>query len=77
MIDLTQLDGTPFSLNTNLIEIIENIPETKISLTSGKYYLVRETREEIKRKVLAYQRRVFKNIITVKGPSKGPTREKE
>lgn len=70
MIELTQLNGTPFSLNCSLIETIENIPETKVTLTSGKYYLVRETREEIAHKVLVYQRRIFKNIIGIKGQPK-------
>lgn len=70
MIELTQLNGTLFTLNDNLIEAIENIPETKVTLTTGKYYLVRETREEVARRVLFYQRRVFKNIVSVKGPAK-------
>lgn len=75
MIELTQLNGTPFSLNSSLIEIIENIPETKVSLTTGKYYLVRETREEISHKALVYERRVFKNMISGKGQSKEPSKE--
>lgn len=70
MIELTLLNGTPFSLNCSLIEIIENIPETKVTLTSGKYYLVRETRAEIMRKVIAYQRHIFKNMISPKAQPK-------
>lgn len=63
MISLTQLNGTTFSLNEQLIEIIENIPETKISLTNGRYYLVQESREDIAKQIIDYQRRIFKNII--------------
>ena len=47
MIELTQLNGTSFVLNCNLIETVENIPETKISLTNGKYFLVAELNNEI------------------------------
>jgi flagellar protein FlbD len=63
MIDLTQMNGTPFTLNSDLIEIIENIPETKILLTNGKYYLVREDREEVVRRVVDYERRIFRHEI--------------
>ena len=67
MIELTQLNGTPFLLNCNLIEMVENIPETKISLTTGKYFLVQEEREEILRKIIAYQRMIYKNMICIEG----------
>lgn len=63
MITLTQLNGTTFSLNEQLIEIIENIPETKISLTNGRYYLVQESREDIAKQIVDYQRRIFKHLI--------------
>lgn len=67
MIELTQLNGTPFLLNCNLIETVENIPETKISLTTGKYFLVREEQSEIIRKIVAYQRRIYQNMICIEG----------
>lgn len=67
MIELTQLNGTPFMLNCNLIEMVENIPETKISLTTGKFFLVQEEREEILRKIIAYQRMIYKNMICIEG----------
>lgn len=63
MIELRQLNGESFVLNSSLIESIENIPETKILLTTGKYYLVLETREEIVEKVIAFQRAVFRNAV--------------
>lgn len=65
MIKLTQLNGTPFVLNSNLIESIESIPETKITLTTGKYFLVLEEREEIIRKIIAYKRCIFKDMIHI------------
>jgi Uncharacterized protein, possibly involved in motility len=63
MIELTSLNGASFMLNSSLIETIENIPETKITLTSGKYYLVSEQREEIVKKIISYNRQIFKYTV--------------
>ncbi len=68
MIELTQLDGTPFSLNNDLIEIVVNIPETKILLTSGKYYLVEQSRSEVTRLVAEYERLVFRHEVSSPEP---------
>jgi len=66
MIELTQLNGTSFVLNCNLIETVENIPETKISLTNGKYFLVAEQKEEIVEKIIMYNRKIFTKASNVK-----------
>ncbi len=63
MIDLTRLDGTLFVLNCDLIETIENIPETKLTLTNGKYFLVQEKREDIVQRVIQYKQTIFQNIL--------------
>jgi flagellar protein FlbD len=63
MITLTNLNGNSFVLNSNLIETIESIPETKITLTNGKYFLVSEIKEDIIREVIAYNRQIFQNSI--------------
>jgi len=61
MIELTYLSDIPFVLNDNLIETIENIPETKISLTNGKYILVHESKEIIIEKVIQYNKQIYTN----------------
>ena len=63
MITLTNLNGNSFVLNSNLIETIESIPETKITLTNGKYFLVSELKEDIIREVIAYNRQIFQNSM--------------
>ena len=63
MITLTNLNGNSFVLNSNLIETIESIPETKITLTNGKYFLVSEIKEDIIREVIAYNRQLFQNSL--------------
>lgn len=63
MIALTTLAGMPFILNSNLIETVETIPETKVTLTSGKYFLVVDSKEEVVSKVIAYNRKLFKHAV--------------
>jgi flagellar protein FlbD len=58
MIELTDLTERSFVLNCDLIETISSIPETKITLTNGKYYLVKESPAEIIEKVLSYKKRI-------------------
>lgn len=59
MIALIDINGRPFYLNCNMIETLESIPETKVSLTNGKYFLVSNSCEEIIEKVILYNRTVF------------------
>ena len=67
MIELTRMDGTSFSLNEQLIETIENIPETKVALTSGRYYLVEESREEITQKIIQFKGHVLAPVMKLLG----------
>ncbi len=66
MIELTSLNGATFILNCSLIETMSKIPETKITLTNGKYYLVNEELEEVLEKIIEYNRKVFKGSIRLK-----------
>lgn len=85
MIELTQLNGDPLILNCRLIETIENIPETKITITTGKYYLVKESQEEIVQRIISFERMVRKGMISLKQrekaekekPPKDKTEKKE
>lgn len=62
MITVTLLNNNSIVINSNLIETVENIPETKITLTTGKYYLVLEPRAEVIDKVIEYKQRIFRNL---------------
>lgn len=55
MIKVTRLNGQFIVVNADLIEFVEEIPDTIISLTTGKKILVRENTEEIIRKVTSYR----------------------
>lgn len=58
MITLTKLNGDEFVLNCDLIETVEENPDTTIRLTSKNLYIVREPMAEIVRKVIAFRRTV-------------------
>ena len=55
MIELTRLNDTKFILNADLIEIVEEVPDTVISLTTGKKVFVKETRYEVRDLVVRYK----------------------
>jgi len=63
MIDVTKLDGKEITVNAELIEYIEEIPETVITLTTGKKIIVKESRQKVKSLVKSYKRNFFEKYI--------------
>ena len=59
MIDVTKFDGKEITINAELIEFVEEIPETVITLTTGKKIIVKESRQKIKNLVKSYKRDIF------------------
>ena len=58
MIELTRLNGKAFMINALYIETVESFPDTTITLTSGSKYIVLESEQEVKEKVIALYRQV-------------------
>lgn len=58
MIAVTRLDGTPIVVNADLLQWVEETPDTVLTLTSGERLLVRESAEEIVRRTLEYKRAI-------------------
>ena len=56
MITVTRFDNTEFIVNADLIEFVETLPDTHLTLVTGKKLLVRETAQEVVARVLAYRR---------------------
>ncbi len=67
MIRLTRLNRTPIVLNSDLIEHIEVTPDTVITLTTGQILRVRESAEEVVRRIVGFRRRIFgpENAVSV------------
>lgn len=59
MIDVTGMNHEKFILNADHIEKIEEVPETIITLTNGRKYIVLESVEEIKSSVIKYKNKIF------------------
>ncbi len=55
MIKLTKINGQECFLNHLLIEIIEEFPDTCITMSNGNRYLVLESCVEIRNKILEFQ----------------------
>ena len=58
MINVTAMNNKELILNADHIEKIEEVPETLITLTNGKKYIVLESVEEIVEKVIIYKNKI-------------------
>lgn len=54
MIRVVRLNGEVLYLNYLQIELIECIPETKIKLMNGDYYVVRDSVDSINRQIQSF-----------------------
>lgn len=63
MIEVSRLNKKTFILNCDWIETVEATPDTVITLTNGKKYVVAEKVEEIIDKVIEYKQKVFNRLI--------------
>ena len=59
MVYLTTIGNKQFVLNSEHIEKLEEVPETLITLTNGKKYLVIESPEEVIEKVILFKKKIY------------------
>ncbi len=59
MIELTKLSGQKILVNPDLIEIVEETPDTVVAFTTGRKIIVKESRQDIKNLVKSYRKDVF------------------
>lgn len=59
MINITKMNNVNITINDDLIETIEETPDTVITLTTGKKILVKESRQEIINLVKCYKKELF------------------
>ncbi|MCI8292892.1 MAG: flagellar FlbD family protein [Hespellia sp.] len=57
MIILTKLNDEPIVLNCAQIESVELIPESKVVMMNGRFFIVKESAEEIIAKTIDYNRK--------------------
>ena len=69
MIRVTRLNNTEFVVNADMIETLEATPDTIVTLTNERKYVVRETVDEIIGRVVAYKRTCNSPIVAEEGAS--------
>ncbi|MCI1269229.1 MAG: flagellar FlbD family protein [Ruminococcus sp.] len=63
MIILTRQNGSLFAINNDLIETIEEHPDTTLKMVDGKVYIVAESIDEIINKIILFRRECIKNVF--------------
>ena len=58
MIELTRLNGKSFSVNAIYIEMVESFPDTTITLTTGRKFVVLESEAEVRKRVAQFYQHI-------------------
>ena len=56
---VTSLTGEKFYLNPGLIELIEMIPDTLVTMSNGKKYVIRESAKDVAQAIEACRARIM------------------
>ena len=67
MIQLTRLNNTPLTVNSDLIKFVEQSPDTVITLVSGEKIVVREDTGQVVERILRFRRAVLEGIYPATG----------
>lgn len=59
MIEVTKINGTKILINADIIEMVEETPDTVISFTTGRKLIVKESRQDVKSLVKSYKRDIM------------------
>ena len=59
MIEVTRINGSKVLINPDLIEIVEETPDTVVAFTTGRKLIIKEGRKEIKNLVKSYRKEIF------------------
>ena len=62
MIDVTLLSGKQITVNAELIELVDEVPDTVITLNTGRKIIVKESRQKVKSLVKSYKRDILNGI---------------
>lgn len=59
MIELTKMNGRKVLVNPDLIELVEETPDTVVLFTTGRKIIIKESRQEVKNLVKSYRKDIF------------------
>jgi flagellar protein FlbD len=66
MVPLSRLNGEKFVLNADFIEMVEETPDTVVTLTSGKKMMVKDRLDDVVKRVIEYKRLCNQTIQVVR-----------
>ena len=56
MIKVTKINGTELVVNADFVEVIECTPDTIVTLNTGKKLILKDTVDEIVKKIIDYKK---------------------
>lgn len=59
VIEVTKINGIKVLINPDLLELVEETPDTVLSFTTGRKLIVKESRQEVKNLVKSYRKDIF------------------
>ncbi|MBR6326689.1 MAG: flagellar FlbD family protein [Lachnospiraceae bacterium] len=59
MIEVTRLNGSKILINPHLLELVEESPDTVLTLTTGRKIIVKESRQDLKNLVKSYRKELL------------------
>lgn len=62
MIEVTRFDNRKVLINIDLVERVEECPETIVTFINGKQMIIRESKEEISAKAIEMKQTIFRGI---------------
>jgi flagellar protein FlbD len=62
MIQLTRLNNKPLIVNSDLIKLIEQSPDTLVTLITGEKIVVREQTAEVLSRIIDFRRSVLQGL---------------
>ncbi len=63
MIKLTRLNGKVFVVNAELIELMEETPDTVVTLNNGNRFVVCESVDEVIDRIVEYRKKINHIVI--------------
>lgn len=61
MINVTKLNGQQFTINEDFIETVEETPDTVVTMSTGRKFIIKESRQEVLNLVKLFRRDILAN----------------
>jgi flagellar protein FlbD len=62
VIYLTRLNGEKIMVNVDMLEMLEETPDTVVTLTTGKKFVVKESTRQIREQVIAFRKLIHTGL---------------